>query len=206
MFNKCNLLALIALFSFLIIAPVHAGVLNGNANAVAFSGFSGSSTFSSGSLVGDLDYSVFTASEFSSAFPSSGYAPLGGVVYAYQITNTGAAAISTEIIGVSNPVSGDISSFLNAAGEVAPSTALFSSGNATWLFSAPNLLNTEVSEIMVFSSPNTPISGVSLTINGGTSSLLVGIPTPGPTAIPEPAGVCLAMVGAFALLATRRKK
>jgi len=203
-----GLIALTLILSFIahVASPSHAGVLNGNASAVTFSSFSGTGSFLSGSLAGDLDYAVFTAAEFSAAFPLSPYSPLGAVVYAYQLENTGIAAISAQIIGVSNPVSGDIDSFLNSAGEVSPSSQLFSSGNPLWSFGTPNLLNAEFSEILVFSSPNSPMSGAGLTINGGTSALLSGVPTPSATAIPEPSSVCLAAAGMLALFLRRKKQ
>ncbi|NOY43819.1 MAG: PEP-CTERM sorting domain-containing protein [Planctomycetes bacterium] len=205
MFTKSKLFALTAVFSLLLISSVNAGVLNGNASAVAYSSFSGSDPFASGALSGNLDYAVFTATEFATAFPSSGYSPIGPIVYAYQIESTGAAAISAQIVGVSNPVSGDIDSFLNAPGEVNPSSQLFSGTNPLWSFASPNIATSEFSEILVFSSPNAPMSGAGLTINGGTTALTT-VPTPSATAIPEPTSVCLAAAGVLALLLRRKRQ
>ena len=182
--------------------PAYGGILNANANAVTFPAFTGSGSFSSGSLSGILDYAVFTVSEFDTAFPTASYNPTDAVIYAYQLENTNNAAIVLEVVGVTNPANG-IGSFLNTAGEINPSAEFFSSGNATWQFDG--LSNGEITEILVFSSPNTPMLGASLTVNGGTSAVLEDVPTPGPDAIPEPTSFALLAVASLCWLVMRRR-
>ncbi len=195
-------LAVLIAFAISISPPAYGGILATTPEAVTFSSFQGSGSFSSGALSGDLDYAVFTAAEFDTAFPTASYSPTDAVVYAYQLENTNDAAISMEVVGVTNPANG-IDSFLDTAGEIAPSGALFSSGNAIWLFGG--LLNGEVSEILVFSSPNTPVLGASLTVKGGTSAILEDVPTPGPDAIPEPASFALLGIASMCWLVMRRR-
>ena len=178
---------------------VPGSILDGNPYAVTFPTYTGSGDFVNGALAGTLDYAVFTAAEFAAAFPGSSYSPTGAVVYAYQLENTGSVAISAEIVGVTNPASG-IGSFEYAVGEQAPSSALFSSGNASWEFAGANALDeAEFSRILVFSSPNVPMSGANLVIDGGVPAVLEGVPTPSANPVPEPATFVLIVFGGACL-------
>ncbi len=195
---------LILIFS----APSSAGVLDGNADALTFPGFTGSQSFVNGSLAGTFDYAVFTADEFATAFPLSSWTPGGPVVYAYQLENSGTAVISAQIVGVTNDVTipHDIDSFEDAVGEVAPSSAAFGPTTATWSFTAPPFLKTsEISHILVFSSPNIPMLGASLTLDTGTQAFLTDIPTPSGDQIPEPASLVLLGMGSLWFLSLRRR-
>lgn len=196
--------------------PTVAGILNGNpfayndGNGPASGAWTGSLSFNNGNgLEGDLDFAVFTTDVFDTQFGGLGYVPsaypTGGLVYTYQLTNTAGAngdAISAEIVGITNPAN-TIGSF--DIGDVMPSLTTFSSGNATWQYN-PTIPIAMTSWGMAFSSPNAPMYGASLTIDGGGSATTVGIPTPGPNAIPEPCSLGLwAVCGALALLGWRRR-
>ncbi len=50
---------------------------------------------------------------------------------------------------------------------------------------------------MVNLDPNTPMAGAALTLNGGESDLILGIPTPDPDAIPEPSTFVLLIFGVW---------
>jgi hypothetical protein len=55
---------------------------------------------------------------------------------------------------------------------------------------------------LAFSSPNTPSVGGSLTIDGGTTAFVVGVPTPGP--VPEPAAILLVATSFVGCCLSRR--
>lgn len=192
----------------LVFAPVaSAGILDGHADA--YSGWTGSVPFVSGTLTGDIDYAVFTAADFNANFGGAGYAPGDDLVYAYQVFNTGIVFLSAEIVGIANPAN-TIGTFndLNVAGDKDASDLGFDlSGNAFWQFDAPNEIETgESSWGLAFSSPNTPMSGIGVVLNGGQNALQLDIPTPGADPIPEPGSLLLLAVGALAARSRRFRR
>jgi len=226
---KSKLLALIAVFSLLLVvapvdvAPVHAGILNNN--PLAFNNgagpgpggaWTGSDVFNNGlpspnSLIGNIDFSVFTLADFSTVFPGSGYVPGAGdgLVYTYQLENQGDFFISAQIVGISNIANaiGNFPSGAVAPVEVAPGVSIFdTAGNAIWLFSAQNIPTGDNSTILAYSSPNVPElgTGLGITVDGGTVGITT-VPTPGSVAIPEPASVALLGIGLLGLLSRRRR-
>jgi hypothetical protein len=176
-----------------------AGILNGH--AAAYSGVTGSVPFNNGvGLSGTIDYAVFTAAAFNANFAGLGYVPGGPLVYTYQVEVSGNLGVSAEIIGVSNPAN-TIGTF--NIGDVNASSASFTP-NARWLF-APEIATGESSWGLAFSSPNLPIVGAALTVDGGTQALVAGVPTPGPTPyVPEPTSVVLFLVGMVSCSLLRR--
>ncbi|HMP06539.1 MAG TPA: PEP-CTERM sorting domain-containing protein [Lacipirellulaceae bacterium] len=195
-----GLLQLIAVLTAtaLLSAASRAGILNGH--AAAFGGIAGSVPFNNGvGLSGTIDYAVFTAAAFNANFAGLGYVPGSALVYTYQVEVTGVEGVSAEIIGVSNPAN-TIGTF--NIGDVDAVSASFTP-NARWLF-APEIPTGMSSYGLAFSSPNLPIVGASLTINGGTQALVAGVPTPGPIAIPEPASFLLLAGGVAAACLSRR--
>lgn len=175
----------------------HAGVLNGH--SAAYGGVAGSVPFNDGfGLSGTVDYAVFTAADFSANFGGLGYVPSGGLVYAYQVENTGLQHITGETIGVPNPSSA-IGTF--DIGDVAAISATLLP-DAEWTF-APGIAPGESSWGLAFSSFYTPIVGFS-TIDGDAPWLFAGVPVPGPFAIPEPGSATILALGATLLLSWRR--
>ncbi len=198
MCTKSRFFAAIAVLSLFATSQVSAGILNGHGSAYA--GWTGSVPFNNGfGLSGSVDYSVFTAAAFNANFAGLGYVPGGAVVYTYQVNVDGSLGVSAEIVGIANPAN-TIGTF--DIGDQNASSAAFTP-NATWLFS-PEIPTGMTSWGLAFSSPNTPVSGASLTVDGGTQALIFGIPTPGSDPIPEPASLAL-LASAFAASLLRRK-
>ena len=175
-----------------------AGILNGH--AAAFGGVTGSGPFNNGlGRSGTIDYAVFTAPAFNANFGGLGYVPGDALVYTYQVSATGTLAVSTEIVGISNPAN-TIGTF--DIGNVNALSASFTP-NARWLF-APEVLPGTTTWGLAFSSPNLPIVGAALTIDGGTQALVAGVPTPGP--LPEPGSFLLAASALAACCLSRSRR
>lgn len=198
--SKGSIQLLVAFLALLAIAipTAQAGILNGNANA--YSGVTGSVPFNNGvGLSGSIDYAVFTAADFNTSFAGLGYVPGDALVYTYQVNVIGSLGVSAEIVGVSNPAN-TIGTF-NIGGQNASSASF--TPNARWLFS-PEIPTGTSSWGLAFSSPNLPIVGASLTVDGGTQALVAGVPTPGPIGVPEPASMALLAVGGILWTLRRR--
>lgn len=146
-------------------------------------------------LAGHVAFAVFTEGKFNANFSDLGYVPSsppsGGLVYTYQVISLGSDAISTEIVGITNPAN-TIGSF--DIGDVLPSSASFVGSNARWLFQDPAIGTDESSWGLAFSSAYKPMAGAGLTIDGGAPVLTEGLPTPGSEQIPEPSTLMLALV------------
>ena len=193
-----------------------AGILNGNplayndGNGPAAGAWTGTLPFDNGNgLEGNLDFAVFTEAVFNANFSGLGYvpssSPTGGLVYTYQLSNTTdptGDSISAEIVGVVNPAN-TIGSF--NVGDVVPSLATFSGGNAVWQYN-PSITAGQTSWGMAFSSPNAPMSGVALTVDGGGTAQTVGVPTPSAIRIPEPGSVVLWALLSVVMLMCRRSR
>ena len=175
-----------------------AGLLNGHAAALA--PYTGTQPFNNGlGLSGTIDYAVFTAANFNANFGGLGYVPGGPLVYTYQLFITGNLGASAEIVLINNPAN-TIGTF--DIGDVDAISSSFTP-NARWLFS-PEVASGMSSWGLAFSSPNLPIVGPSLTVDGGTSSLVNGVPTPGP--IPEPATIVILLSCLTACCSLRRRR
>lgn len=176
------LMRVLAVVSILAIAAPSAQAALLNGHAAAFAGVTGSVPFNNGvGLSGTIDYAVFDAPTFNANFAGLGYVPGDALVYTYQVLVSGSLGVSAEIIGISNPAN-TIGSF--NIGDISPASASFTP-NARWLF-ASEIPTGMSSWGLAFSSPNLPIVGASLTIDGGTQALVAGVPTPGPIVFPEP--------------------
>lgn len=221
MYTNMKFIALVAVSALLVAgAPAYAGILNNhplaydnNAGPGPGGSWTGSDVYDNGlaspfHLVGNLDFAVFTAANFVTAFPGAApaYVPGDALVYAYQIENQGDFAVSAQIVGISS-VANTIGSFLYNAGEVAPSFSVFDvGGNAIWGFTAPNIGTGQDSYVLAYSSPNIPTmgTGVGITVDGGTFGI-TNVPTPSSTPIPEPASIAVAGLGLVSCLLSRRR-
>lgn len=193
LFNLALLISLCSPASF-----SQAGILNGH--AAAFNGVTGSVPFNNGiGLSGSVDYAIFTAGAFNANFGGLGYVPGDALVYAYQVNVIGPLGVSAELVGVNNPAN-TIGTF--NIGDVDALSASFTP-NARWLFS-PEIPTGMSSWGLAFSSPQLPIVGASLTIDGGTQALVAGVPTPGPISVPEPATLLLGLGSIAAVVFSRR--
>ncbi len=195
-------------FKFIAVASIimgaasgaQAGILNGHGSA--HGGVTGSVPFNNGvGLSGTIDYAVFTANAFNANFSGLGYVPGDALVYTYQVSVAGSLGVSAEIVGISNPAN-TIGTF--DIGDVNPSSSSFTP-NARWLFS-PEIPTGMTSWGLAFSTPNLPIVGASLTIDGGTQALVAGVPTPGPVPLPEPGSVLLVASGLAACFTWRSRR
>jgi len=176
-----------------------AGLLNGHASA--FGGVTGSVPFNNGlGLSGTIDYAVFSSADFNTNFGGLGYAPGGPLVYTYQVNVLGNLGVSAEVVGITNPAN-TIGTF--DIGDVDATSASFSP-NARWLFS-PEIPTAMSSWGLAFSSPKLPIFGGALTVDGGTTAFVVGVPTPGPINIPEPTTLFMMGVASFAICCGTRR-
>lgn len=174
-------------------------------HAAAYNGWTGSESFSTGTLAGYIDYAVFTAADFDANFDNLGYAPGDDLVYTYQVFNTGEAVISAEILGIANPAN-TIGTF--DIGDWNASSMFFDgTGNANWQFLAPNAIPTgDSSWGLAYSSPNIPEAGAGLTVDSGQNILVTGLPTPSGTPIPEPSSLVLLAVGMLVTLGCFRRR
>ena len=193
----------VAVVGFSVAGSGYAGILDGNASALP--GFTGTAAYdNTGGLNGTIDYAVFTTADFVSVFGSPAGITLtpGYAVYAYQVLNAGTDFVSQEIVATPNNSAVDIGSFENLAGEIAPDGAFLSPTTARWTFGNPSIQGGEDSYILVFSSPNLPTFGGSITVNGGGTAF-TNVPTPSNIPLPEPATAALLGLGGLAMLRRR---
>ena len=191
-----------ACFGLLSCSVGYAGTLNLHGDALP--GWTGTIPFNNGSgLMGTIDYAVFTAADFNANFAGDGYVPGGPVVYTYQVFNTGTDHVSTELVGIVNPAN-TIGTFdTPEVNDVNALTAAFVGSNAEWFFN-PAIDTGESSWGLAFSSPNLPMVGAGVTINGGSAVIVVGLPTPSDIPIPEPASIALLACGGMLAFLRRR--
>lgn len=199
MYKRSGLSAIAAGFFGLALAvSSQAGVLDSNPNALT----SGTAAFDNGNnLSGTVDYAVFTASAFNTAFPAASYVPGDAYVYAYQVLNGGSDNFSSLVVGITNPAN-TIGTF--NIGDIDASLAAFDgSGNAEFQFLSPEIQMGESSYGLVFSAPTLPEPTVGVITDGG-GFLQIDLVAPG--VIPEPATVSLILLTSIALVGRSRRR
>jgi hypothetical protein len=201
---RCQGLTWILALAIGLMAPSigEAGILSGHPDA--YSGWTGTASYDNGNnLSGDIDFAVFTASEFTANFGGLGYTPGDAYVYTYQVLNGGSDNFSSLAIGITNP-SNTVGTF--DIGAVDASQAAFDgSGNAEYQFFNPGIATGSDSWGLAFSSPFIPMDGMGLISDGGGSLLVNGLATP--SNIPEPASAVLMVIaGGIALGCVRRMR
>jgi hypothetical protein len=180
-------------------APVsRAGILDTHPDA--YNGWTGSVPFANlDGLSGTIDFTVFTAADFNANFGSMGYAPGDALVYTYQVNvNPGSLFVSSFTVGIDNAAN-TIGTFgpLNTGDVDASSSSFDLSDNAEWFFTPGEIPDGVSSFGLAFSSPNIPMIGGSVVVDGGTFALGSPVPTSSPFAVPEP-GTCLLFAVCFA--------
>ncbi|MDZ4657263.1 MAG: PEP-CTERM sorting domain-containing protein [Bythopirellula sp.] len=186
-------------------SQVQGGLLSGHPDAYA--GWTGSVPFSNiAGLSGTIDYAVFKAADFNGNFGGTGYTPGAQLVYTYQVNVAqNSLFVSAEIVGIVNPAN-TIGTFgpLNALDVDASSASFDPSGNAQWFFTPDEIPAGLSSFGLAFSSPNIPMPGASVTIDGGTFATSLGLPTPSSIVIPEPMSLALIASGLAVAITLRR--
>ena len=169
-------------------------------------GWEGSQTFTqavtAGTLKGEVDWAVFTASNFTSLFPD--YTPTPGeLVYAYQVFDTGTVEISKAESPLLSGAHGDNAAAFESNGMsgVLPSSASINSADVIWNFASPNIPWSPAghSAGLAFSSIRKPRTDWFIVVDGGGTVQVNGIGGPGTVAIPEPSALALLAVMAASL-------
>jgi hypothetical protein len=176
-------------------APALAGPLSTDPNAY-FDGVNtwhGSTSFSSGTLAGYIDWAVYGPADAPAGL--GGYARTSGeLIYAYQAFVTGSASLSSVSVDLQN-VADNIGTFTatGIGGQAASSANLIALDSATWRF--PGVLTGGSTIGLAFSSPNVPMSDLGTTLDHGQVAVVIPLPSPSPIRIPEPSTLMLASCG-----------
>jgi hypothetical protein len=199
--RKLILLIAVNVLTIVLAPSVWAGILNGH--GAAYGGVTGTAPFNNGvGLSGTIDYAVFTSSAFNANFSGLGYVPASPLVYTYQVFVTGGLGVSAELVGpIVNPAN-TIGTF-DIGDQDSSSESLIPT--ASWFFS-PEIPTGMSSWGLAYSSPNIPIVGGALTIDGGTNAVAFGLPVPGPIGIPEPGTLLMMGTGLLVPYFLRRSR
>jgi hypothetical protein len=158
-------------------------------------------------LEGNIDWAVFTAAAFNADYPDSGYIPPAGqMVYTYQVNVAGRSPLSSLSVGIDNEPTGSIGAFSGGGVTgIEPIGKSLSLASANFSFLGESILVGSTSSGLVYSSPMEPMEFFGSVIDGGSSAIVVPLPTPSSTAyVPEPATVALAGLALLLIAAVRR--
>ena len=189
-------------------ATASAGALNGHAaayndgNGPSGGAWTGSTSFDNGQgLSGYVDWTVFGPGQFAYA----GYTPtVGELAYAFQVFTTGALATTSFSVALDN-VADSIGTFGDLTGDAPTNMTLFPApfGSATWSFAGINTGGNSMG--LVFSSIKVPKNLFGSTIDGGTGAIVIPLPSPDVTDVPEPATMSVLALAGLAMLRRRRR-
>ncbi len=203
----------------MIAAPAMAGILAGDSTnsyltiwhgSTPYQGYEADNVTPSG-LTGYVDWAVYAPG---SAPPGGfdGYAfPGGEYIYAYQVFETGSAALSSLSVDLDTNIVDSQGDFDTGAGLItgdAPNfQALFLAGLppfvAFWSFDGvPQGGSTDG---LVYASPYAPIFTEGNTIDDGTVALVLPVPSPQAPNAPEPSTFVLALLGLVGLAFSARR-
>lgn len=200
-----KLLQLIAVLSMMLTtATSQAGILNGHVDA--YGGWTGSVPFDNlNGLSGTVDYAVFTAADFNANFSGMGYIPGDLLVYTYQVNvDSGSLFVSSYTVEIDNPAN-TIGTFgpLNGTDVDASSSSFDFADNAEWFFLPNEIPDGASSYGLAYSSPNIPMAGGAVIVDGGTAAFAIGVPAPSAVVLPEPSS-CVLFAGCLVALVSRR--
>ena len=194
---------LIGLVVGLFATAAGAGALDGHASAFndGSTTWTGSTAFNNGlGLFGKVDWAVFGPG----AFPYLGYTPTAGeLTYAYQVfVGTGSLEVTSFAVALDN-VAGNMGTFSDLAGDAPTGQTLTPPpfGSASWSFAG--ILADSSSMGLAFSSIKVPKDLFGSTVDGGTGAIVIPLPSPDVTDVPEPVTMSVLGLGGLALLRRR---
>ncbi len=196
--------------AFVFAVSAKASLLNNDPNAMT--GFAGTASFditvSTANLKADIEYAVYAPG----TYPGSDHTGGSEYIYAYQILNSRHANVAIDFfsVGISDGMTIDNIYTDNTYGYtpgsgIDPSLSNIFAQSAGFVFAFPSLNHRDWSNVLIFTSANSPTMGFG-TISGGGACGMCGMGTlPTPSMLPEPATIAL-LLPAILIFTSNRKK
>ncbi len=175
----------------------------------AMPAFRGSQNFSTSSgslsLQGRVEYAVYAPGAYSGSL----VIPTGQYAYAYQVFSNAASNVNTDIFLVGlQPAASVVYTASDIAhgvtGGIKPGADFILSQSVMYLFNTIAVTPNTHSQVMIFTSPQSPIMGFAAVVAGYMAATVPSVPTPNP--IPEPATMAVLGIGSGILIALRKQK
>jgi hypothetical protein len=181
--------------------------LNNDPNAMT--GFTGTAAFnitvSTVSLKGNIDYAVYAPG----TYPGSDHTGGSEYIYAYQIFTSPKDNVAIDFfsVGISNGATidniyTDKTYGLSPGTGIDPSLSNIFAQSVGFVFASPSLNPRDWSNVLIFTSANSPTMGFG-TISGGGASGMATLLTPSP--VPEPATIALLLPAILIFTSNCRK-